>query len=293
MGNSMKFIIDAGQDAAIRAIPRFGTSEYGSIDIARTLEFMYKRYVVPLSASADLTCSTLCDCGAGFGWLSFSYLLAGGRKAILCEYEYQRLAAAKAIARVLGVQAKCEFICCSLHRIPLADCAIDIFASVETLEHVGKDRISHSVTEIARVARATVLLSSPNQYFPYDMHDTRLPLTHWLPGWIKPWYARLWGRDRTFFNAFPTPRQMRELHRTFRPASRCYGFVSYAAWLQHYPHYNPYDKVTRDAPSRVLSVTLSIASKLLSRYSFIVAPNLCSIWVRNECGPRSPNRPKR
>lgn len=277
---TMNFEITAAQDAAIRAIPRFGTSEYGNIDIAGALDFMYKRYVVPLTTDPNSLCSVLCDCGAGFGWLSFAFLLGGGQRAIICEYEFERLAAAKRIAGILGLSQQCEFICCSLHQMPLRDHSVENFASVETLEHVGSSRIKDSVLEVTRVARHRILLSSPNQLFPIDMHDTRLPFTHWLPERFKHRYARSLGRDRSSFNDFPRPSDLRPLHRDFYPLSHCYGFTSWAEWRKQYPHYNPYDKVVRGSPSRSLDWLLSVTSRLFGCYSFIVTPNLCCVWGR-------------
>jgi ubiquinone/menaquinone biosynthesis C-methylase UbiE len=270
------------QRSTIRTIPRLRESEYAEIDIDETLNFFYKRYVIPLGKASNIEKATVCDCGTGFGWFAFAYLLAGGHRAILCEYEERRLAAAKRIAEILCIAEQCQFICCSLHQLPLRNNTVDISVSIETLEHVGKDRISSSVGELARIARGTVLLTSPNFFFPFDQHDTGLPFIHWLPETLKPLFARLFGRERTVFNSFPTPLQLRALHSQFRPISGYYNFASRKEWLSSYPQYNPYDQTHRSKPSSALALTLIIAQSILRRYSFVAAPNLAGIWRRRD-----------
>jgi SAM-dependent methyltransferase len=64
--------------------------------------------------------------------------------------------------------------------LPFADGAFDLYFSNAVIEHVGAtERQRAFVREALRVSRR-VFLTSPNRWFPVEVH-TRLPLVHWLP----------------------------------------------------------------------------------------------------------------
>ncbi len=70
---------------------------------------------------------------------------------------------------------------CSL---PFADGEFDVVFSNAVVEHVGdRTRQRQLVSEALRVGRR-VFITTPNRRFPLEVH-TRLPLVHWLPGWIS------------------------------------------------------------------------------------------------------------
>jgi 2-polyprenyl-3-methyl-5-hydroxy-6-metoxy-1,4-benzoquinol methylase len=260
---------------------------YRDLDLDLTLDYMRRRFVLPLRAHVAIETATLIDCAAGFGWLAFAYLLAGGARAILVEMDGARLEAARAIAARLGIEARCDFRCQRLEDIDLADDAADVFASIETLEHVGRANIAPSVRNIARIARRAVVLTTPNFLFPVVAHDTGLPLAHWLPARLRRPYAAAAGRaDRDRGNDFLRPWDLAPLSGKFRPVSRYQTFDSLAAFDQFYPHYLPYgpdDRARRrgrpKAGQRALQITLTA---LLGRWSFALAPNLASVWLRRD-----------
>ena len=65
--------------------------------------------------------------------------------------------------------------------LPFDDCSFDIVHSSAVLEHVGsRENQSRFVAECARVARRAVFLTTPNRWFPIEVH-TVLPVMHWLP----------------------------------------------------------------------------------------------------------------
>jgi ubiquinone/menaquinone biosynthesis C-methylase UbiE len=258
---------------------------YRDLDIELTLDYMRRRFVMPLSHHVDIASATLLDCASGFGWLAFAYLLAGGKHAILVELDPRRLEAACEMARLLGIEARCSFLSDRIQDIALADNSVDIFASIETLEHVGKANVRASLHNIARVAKRAVVLTTPNFLFPIVAHDTELPFAHWLPGWLRRRYAKAAGRaalDRG--NKFLLPWALAPLAAKFRPASRYQSFATLEEYDRFYPHYMPYGpkqvRRWRDAPrggQRSLQIFLA---KLLGSYSFVLAPNLASIWLR-------------
>jgi SAM-dependent methyltransferase len=69
--------------------------------------------------------------------------------------------------------------------LPFDANAFDYVHSSAVLEHVGSyANQRRMVAECLRVARKGVCLTTPNRWFPIEVH-TQLPLVHWLP---KSWF---------------------------------------------------------------------------------------------------------
>ena len=65
--------------------------------------------------------------------------------------------------------------------LPFADQSFDLLHCAAVWEHVGsRDRQMKMLSECVRVARRAVFLTTPNRWFPVEMH-TQVPLLHWLP----------------------------------------------------------------------------------------------------------------
>jgi hypothetical protein len=65
--------------------------------------------------------------------------------------------------------------------LPFDDNTFDVVHSSAVLEHVGHS--SHQLqflSELMRVARRAVFVTTPNRWFPIEFHSL-LPLVHWLP----------------------------------------------------------------------------------------------------------------
>lgn len=66
-------------------------------------------------------------------------------------------------------------------RLPFRDSAFDVVHASAVLEHLGhQGRQTAFIAELARVARRAAFLTTPNRWFPVEVH-TSLPLVHWLP----------------------------------------------------------------------------------------------------------------
>lgn len=79
--------------------------------------------------------------------------------------------------------------------LPFADQSFDVVHSGAVLEHVGnRARQQQFLQEAIRVARYNVFITTPNRYFPMELH-TGLPFVHWLPvAWFRR--ALCWlGKD--------------------------------------------------------------------------------------------------
>lgn len=65
--------------------------------------------------------------------------------------------------------------------LPFDDDQVDLVHASAVIEHVGsRARQALMVAECARVARRGLCLTTPNRWFPIELH-TQLPLLHWLP----------------------------------------------------------------------------------------------------------------
>jgi hypothetical protein len=65
--------------------------------------------------------------------------------------------------------------------LPFIDGAFDIVHCGAVLEHVGSSaNQTRLVQECARVTRKAFFMTTPNRWFPIEVH-TKLPLLHWLP----------------------------------------------------------------------------------------------------------------
>ena len=74
-----------------------------------------------------------------------------------------------------------KYVCADGLNLPFGDRTFDVVHCSAVLEHVGSfaNQI-RLVQECARVARKAFFLTTPNRWFPIEVH-TALPLLHWLP----------------------------------------------------------------------------------------------------------------
>jgi ubiquinone/menaquinone biosynthesis C-methylase UbiE len=65
--------------------------------------------------------------------------------------------------------------------LPFRESAFDVVHSSAVIEHIGaRNDQQRFIGELYRVARRLVCLTTPNRWFPVEVH-TGLPLVHWLP----------------------------------------------------------------------------------------------------------------
>lgn len=95
-------------------------------------------------------------------------------------------------ARVLETQHPgLKFVMGDGRELPFSDGEFDVVHSSAVLEHVGGPaNQARFIGECARVARRAFFLTTPNRWFPVELH-TALPVAHWLP---KPAYRGLMRR---------------------------------------------------------------------------------------------------
>jgi hypothetical protein len=277
--------LSAQEVQQILEVPEFANnSDYNNLEPQPTLEYMKALYVDQMHRHFDISDAVLCDCAAGYGWLGLAFLLCGGGKVVFVEPLDMKLVAVRKFCDILGLTDRCEFRKEFLQDLPLADYSVDIFATIETLEHVGKENVEASIKTIDRLTRKMVIVTTPNRLFPVISHDSKVPFAHWLPVKWRDTYLKLWGKSYAGHNHFLIPKDLGILRGRFSPVSRALTFPDFDSWVKHYPCFSPYGKGRwKQKPSSLLSFVLRITSTLLGTNSYLLNPNLASVWLaRNE-----------
>lgn len=85
-----------------------------------------------------------------------------------------------------------RFVEANILDLPFGDGSFDILHSAAVWEHVGsRTNQARMLAECLRVAKRAVFLTTPNRWFPIEVH-TQVPLLHWLPpGLHRPMFRTL------------------------------------------------------------------------------------------------------
>lgn len=79
--------------------------------------------------------------------------------------------------------------------LPFPDGSFDLVHSAAVLEHVGSFANQRKmIRECLRVARRGIFVTTPNRWFPIEVH-TQVPLLHWLPTPVYRGLFRKFGYD--------------------------------------------------------------------------------------------------
>jgi hypothetical protein len=74
-----------------------------------------------------------------------------------------------------------RFVLANGKALPFPEAAFDVVHSSAVIEHAGsRFEQAKLIGELFRVARRLVCLTTPNRWFPVEVH-TGIPLIHWLP----------------------------------------------------------------------------------------------------------------
>ncbi len=129
----------------------------------------------------------------------------------------------------------------STRQLPFGDGRFDLVVLWQVMEHVfGRDAKVRVLAECVRVLRdgGHLLIETPNQWFPFDYHDNKLPLVHWtgstkLREWVT-WRVRGQRYHPSEYSSLPgLERLLREGSpgACFTRATRVYFAEGYgAAW---------------------------------------------------------------
>lgn len=240
-------------------------------------------YVNQMMLHIDISSAVLCDCAAGYGWLGLTFLLCGGGKVVFVEPVTMKLNAIRSFADILGLSDKCEFYHQYMQDIPLTDKSIDIFASIETLEHVGSDNVKACINTINRLTKKMIIITTPNRIFPVVSHDSVVPFAHWLPIRWRDTYLRIFKREYKAHNHFLTPSDLSVFQKRFNQISKVLTFKNIEDWKNHYPFYSPYSGgMWKKKPHPALFALLWLTSTVFGKKAYLINPNLASVWLRKE-----------
>ena len=88
-----------------------------------------------------------------------------------------------------------RFVQADARDLPFSDGSYDVVHSSAVIEHVGNhEKQTACLREIWRVARRGIFVTTPNRWFPIEVH-TVLPVLHWLPPGIFRAILRMAGRS--------------------------------------------------------------------------------------------------
>ena len=100
------------------------------------------------------------------------------------EYPYQQMITClsnQKLDSLKKILPKIKFLRGDARKIKIKNSKFDLVYSNATIEHVGKfENQIKFIKEALRVSKKFVFISTPNKYFPIELH-TFLPLIHFLP----------------------------------------------------------------------------------------------------------------
>lgn len=279
---SYKKLISEDMIHDIRKVAYFARSQYSQPEIAETLAFYTNRFVRQLFDFTSVNNNTvIVDVGAGFGWLSMAFVYSTKAQVIAIDANEARLAAGKQIANILGVGNKIDWLSGTLGHLPLGEQEADVVYCVEVLEHTNKSTVA--VSDLCRVSKDLIILTTPNQWFPVIAHDTWLPFNHWLPIRMRRIYAKLFNRNnREYSNLFWSPFSLSENIVEFKAVSKWLHYVSYKKFKDTFPFYLPYGK---GEYVKKLTFTKRLCYAIVSRfgiYSHWLLPSLSYVFRRSK-----------
>ncbi len=86
-----------------------------------------------------------------------------------------------------------KFVRGDARQMPFEDNAFDFVFSSAVIEHVGSRECQLAfLKECVRVARKHIFITTPNRWYPVEMHSG-LPFLHWLPMPAFRWILRMLG----------------------------------------------------------------------------------------------------
>ncbi len=283
-------LISNEQIKSILEMPEVEGTNIQSIDVRKTIDYFTRFYVNPLSSHFDISKCQAVDCASGYGWFSVSYILAGGKAIIASEIDEGKVSVAKKIAEILKIDDKIDYRKTLIQNLPFDENEIDIFVSIETLEHVGsvnRKTITETINLIKKITSTGILITTPNKFFPAVAHDTRLPLIHYLPPKRRKWIAKLLGREKKDTgNEFVSPLDIGKLKDKFKPVSRCLTFNNFKEYLAFHPHYVPYGAggkgyKMKNKPSSLQALYFRVICILFGTRSYYFMPSMKVILKKN------------
>lgn len=132
------------------------------------------------------TGGTVLEVGCGYGRNLVALAATSARTIVGCDVqraELERAARERLAPLAEASRRRVSLVRQEPWRLPFASDAFDLVVLWQVLEHVfRRDEKQRVLDECVRVLRpgGHLLIETPNQWFPVDYHDNRIPLAHWI-----------------------------------------------------------------------------------------------------------------
>jgi 2-polyprenyl-3-methyl-5-hydroxy-6-metoxy-1,4-benzoquinol methylase len=179
------------------ALPEWARETYNVLRrVEQNIAALKTRRVFPMlfiAREVELQGARVLDAGCGTGHTAILFAQEGARVVGL-DIDRLALDIARLRSQQEGVVVK--FLDGDVTRLQFPAETFDVVISHQVLEHLEPMQQVQALQEMWRVLRIGGLLfvQTPNRCFPVDVHDSQLPLAHWLPRNMGRLYARLFGR---------------------------------------------------------------------------------------------------
>ena len=209
---------------------QFSTTHRGSMAdrlVTHMRRVMYKKFLTATEICQD---DTLLDVGATSGdeLEASNYLEAW--------YPYKDKITACGIDDAKFLEEKypgMKYVHADGRTLPFEDNHFDVVHSSAVLEHVGSTEMQRRfVSELMRVAKRKVFLTTPNRWFPVEFHSA-LPFIHWLPESVFRKILHSVGHDvlcREENLHLLGPEDLRFICRTIGIKNFYIGYATLCAW---------------------------------------------------------------
>jgi len=155
------------------------------------------RYNMPVSfivREIDLKGKKLLDVGCGTGQNFTAFEKAGITKFCGIDIEASGIRIARERVRCDGIQ--CTLIIGDFLEHDFEEERFDIINCFQVLEHIDRARQKITIEKMYHLLHegGIIFIQTPNQLFPIDIHDSKLPFAHWLPRYVSKPYANMFGK---------------------------------------------------------------------------------------------------
>jgi len=230
---------------------------------------------------------TVLEVGCGYGRNLVALAATSARTIVGCDVqraELERAARERIAPLEPGSRRRVSLVRQEPWRLPFADGAFDLVVLWQVLEHVfaraDKQRV---IDECARVLRpgGHLLVETPNQWFPVDYHDNRIPFAHWiLPRAAREWLTWKVRGQRYYPSQYLSLRGYEDLLRrapTVAGVTRATRFYFAPGWSEAYRTLGG----TQVGLKRLIFLAVAPLHWALSRFGSTadhVLPSLRVVW---------------
>ena len=231
-------------------------------------------------------------CGYGRNLIALSRLRS--RFVVGCDVAFDELKRAKSRLRPIDAvhRSRVHLVRQEPYKLPFRDGTFDLIVLWQVVEHLfGTDSKRKVLAECTRVLKSGgyILVETPNQWFPFDYHDNKLPLVHWIcPPPVREWLTyKIRGKRYPPSEYVSVPGLRRILLtapnvRSVTKVTRVYFFPSFgAAWRGMAGSQVVLKKVIF-----IIAAPLHAALGLFGQSADLILPSIRVVWRIDKVGSK-------